>query len=419
MTDFAAMNRRRLLGTGLATLPLLGAGGLGRRALAATDITYWHHFTSQTEAAGLARVTELFNQVYPDITVTPENIPNAEYMTKLTATLVAGSRPSCGMVTSDRFADIHALGGLVDLSPRMADWPLKDAFPPAAFEPVTIDGAVYGVPAFSFVNWMYYRADYFEEAGIDGPPDSFEELLEASIKLSDPANNRYGFGMRGGDGGHNFLIDVLQAWGSPIAVDGQMAIDREKAIEAVRFYSELYTKHKVVPPSAPNDSYRQIMEGFKTGQTAMLWHHTGSLTELAGALPEGTFMTAIRPAGPAARIAQLDHLYNGVMNEADLDPAWDWVSFWGETDPAIAFLEETGYFPSSSEAAADPRIADNPIYGAAVATMEFGGPPPGFVGYEGWARTIAHPAFQQVLTGDATPEEAVDTMMSGLERTLR
>ncbi|MEZ5861374.1 MAG: extracellular solute-binding protein [Geminicoccaceae bacterium] len=419
MTDFAAMNRRRLLGTSLAALPLLGAGGLARNALAATDISYWHHFTSQTEAAGLARVMELFGKAYPDITVTPENIPNAEYMTKLTATLVAGSRPASGMVTATRFPDIYALGGLVDLSGKMADWPLKDAFSAAAFEPVTVDGGVYGIPCFSFINWMYYRTDYFEEAGLDGPPDTYEEFLEAAIKLSDPANNRYGFSMRGGDGGQNFLLDMIQAWGSPIVVDGQMAIDREKAIEAVRFYAELYTKHKVVPPSAPNDSYRQIMESFKTGQTAMVWHHTGSLTEIAAALPEGSFMTAIRPTGPAARIAQVDHAYNGVMDEALLDPAWDWVSFWGETDPAIAFLEETGYFPSSSEAAADPRIADNPIYAAAVATMEFGGPPPAFVGADGWARTIAFPAFQQVLTGDATPEEAVDTMMSGLERTLR
>ena len=30
------------------------------RALAATDVSYWHHFTSQTEAAGLARALALF-----------------------------------------------------------------------------------------------------------------------------------------------------------------------------------------------------------------------------------------------------------------------------------------------------------------------------------------------------------------------
>jgi len=419
MSRLLDLSRRRLLGAGAAAVPLLMLGGLGRSVSAATAINYWHHFTSQTEAAGLRRVLDLFAEAHSDIEVSPENIPNAEYMTKITATLVAGSRPDTAMVTAQRFPDMHAMDGLIDLAPSLDEWPLKSAFPETAWDAVSADGGVYGIPAFSFVNWVYYRTDYFEEAGIDGPPDTYEEFLDACIKLSDPSNNRYGFGMRGGDGGHNFLIDMIRAWGSPIVEDGEMAIDREKAVEAVRFYAELYTRHNVVPPSAPNDSYRQIMEGFKTGQTAMIWHHTGSLTEIAGALPEGSFMTAVRPKGPAARIAQLDHLYNGIMSDARLEAAWNWVSFWGETEPAIAFLEETGYFPSSLEAARDPRIADNPIYTAATRTMEFGGPPPRFVGADGWARTVAFPAFQQVLTGDSTPEAAVDTMMTGLERTLR
>ena len=419
MTNRTSITRRRLLGSSLAAAPILALGGIGRQARAETAINYWHHFTSQTEAAGLDRVMALFAERHGDVSVSPENIPNAEYMTKITATLVAGSRPDTAMVASERFADMHALDGLVDLSPHIADWHLKDGFADAAWGPVSADGGVYGIPAFSFVNWVYYRTDYFEEAGIDGPPDTFDEFLDAAIKLSDPSNNRYAFGMRGGDGGHQYLLDMIEAWGSPIAVDGEMAIDREKAIEAVRFFSELYTKHNVVPPSAPNDSYRQIMEGFKTGQTAMIWHHTGSLTEIAGALPAENFSTAIRPAGPAARRAQLNHLYNGVMSDENMEASWNWVSFWGESDPAIALLEETGYFPSSMEAASDPRITEQPIYDAAVNTMDFGTPPPDFVGADGWARTDAMPAFQRVLTGDSTVEDAVDTMMMTLERTLR
>ena len=66
----------------------------------------------------------------------------------------------------------------------------------------------------------------------------------------------------------------------------------------MRFYTELYTKHKVAPPSAPNDSYRQIMEAFRAGQTAMLWHTTGSLGELGQSLkPVEQFMSAVPPKG--------------------------------------------------------------------------------------------------------------------------
>ena len=97
-----------------------------------------------------------------------------------------------------------------------------------------------------------------------------------------------GFSLRGGAGGFKFVHrPVSSLRGSPIVVDGKAAIDKKKAIEAVDFYVGLLTKHKVAPPSAPNDGYRQIMEAFKTGQTAMVWHHTGSLTEIQQALEAG------------------------------------------------------------------------------------------------------------------------------------
>ena len=41
---------------------------------------------------------------------------------------------------------------------------------------------------------------------------------------------------------------------------------------------------KVVPASAPTDSFRQIVDGFKAGRTAMIIHHVGSANEIVGAL---------------------------------------------------------------------------------------------------------------------------------------
>ena len=79
-------------------------------------------------------------------------------------------------------------------------------------------------------------------------------------------------------------------------------------------------------------------------------------------------------------MARLAYLFNGIMKADSLDAAWDWISFWGETDPSIAFLEETGYFPASTVIAKDPRITGNPLYQAAAETIGFGSLPPAFVG---------------------------------------
>jgi multiple sugar transport system substrate-binding protein len=157
------------------------------------------------------------------------------------------------------------------------------------------------------------------------------------------------------------------------------------------------------------------MEGFKTGQTAMLWHHTGSLTEIADALEPDQFMTMVRPTGPVNNITRLSYLYNGVMKEDNLDASWAWVNFWGELDPTIAFLEETGYFPASSQVAEDERITGNVLYQAAIDSLAIGGPEPNFVGFSGWSSTVVLPEFQKILVGESTVEEAVDAIIEGLE----
>jgi multiple sugar transport system substrate-binding protein len=410
------LDRRQVLG-GLAAAPF--ATGLPGQAFAQNaSINYWHHFTSTTEFKGLERVMALFKQKYPGISVTQENIPNPEYMSKMTAAVVANARPDTCMVVAERANDLVAMGALVDLTDRIKAWPRFGDYPAQAWAGCTVNGKLYGIPAFTFVDWMYYRKDWFAEKGI-APPKTMQEFMDAAIKVSDPSKNRYGFSLRGGAGGFKFVIDLIEAWGSPIVKDGKMAIDKKKAVEAVTFYAELLTKHKAVPPSAPGDGFRQIMEAFKTGQTAMVWHHTGSLTEIQAAMKPEQFGTLAIPAGPAARIARLTYLFNGVSNPAKIDADMNWISYWAEPEPAVAFLEETGYFPSSPKVAADERIQKNPIYAAAVETTKFGVLPPTFVGVAGWSETVVLPEFQKVLVGRATAEQAVDAMMAGLEAALK
>ncbi|TXG81275.1 MAG: sugar ABC transporter substrate-binding protein [Thermomicrobiales bacterium] len=389
------VNRRTLLGASMGAAAVAGLGrfpvAMAQDATIEGDISYWHHFTSESEMKGLEDITTVFEEKYPGTQVISENIPNADFMTQFTTAAVGGSLPNTTMAAADRIPDMLALGGLVDLTERYNTWDGSAGIDPALMNSATIDGQIYGIPAFLFIDWLYYRKDWFDEAGI-APPTTWDEAREAAIALTDAANDRYGFGLRGGDGGQGQIMSIMRAYGGLSADEsGVPVIDREKAIEAITFWAGLYTTDKVAPPSAPNDSYSQIMQAFRTGQTAMV------------------------PSGPVMRVEGVSPLYNGMCKEDNGDTSWAWLTEWASADAAVALLEATGYFPASSIAAEDPRITDNPIYAAAIEAIPIGVPPLSFVGAPGWASTSVLPNFQQVLTGQATPEEAVDQMIADLE----
>jgi multiple sugar transport system substrate-binding protein len=198
-------------------------------------------------------------------------------------------------------------------------------------------------------------------------------------------------------------------------------MDRKKATDAVTWYSELFTRYHAVPPSVTNDSFQQMMDGFTTGQTAMIWHHTGSLIDVSTALgaDSGKFATLAMPAGPAARIGDVSYSYNGMSDPKNVEADWAWLDHWAQSDTQIAFLESTGYFPSSTKVADDPRVQNNPFYAPAIETLQFGGPAPAFAGSSNWGTTVVLPAFQRVLLGEIKPAEGVDIMVQGLEKAAR
>jgi multiple sugar transport system substrate-binding protein len=398
----------------------LAAALLPRSAFAqSTSISYWHTFTSQSEFSGLDDILALFAKAHPDITVAPEAIPNPEFMAKTTAATVAGSLPNVLALSSERFQDLRAMGAIQDITDRVASWERRGDFDDARFASITNEGRIYGVPAFSFVDWIYYRKDWFEAAGI-AEPTTLAELRDAAIKLTDASAGRYGFGLRGGPGGQDIVVNMMEAFGAPLMHDdGSISLDRDAAIAGIDYWAGLMFRDKAVPPSAPNDGFRQIIEGFQTGQTAMIYHHTGSFQDIASKLEPGVqFGTMPIPSGPAKRVARLAYAYHAISKPENADASWEWAKFWGEPDAAVAFLEKTGYFPASSVAAKDERIAGNPLYASASATLGFGIPRPSFPGYAGWAEGVVLPAFQRVLIGEANPEQAVDEIIEGLRQAI-
>jgi len=399
----------------LAAATVLGAGAVAQSPAVSGDITYWHHFTEENEMKGLEHAEQVFETDNPGAVVTSETVPNPDYMTKVVTAVQSGQRPDTAMISVDRLADMVEMGAVLPITDRVKAWEHYGDFSQAVWDGITYNGEIYGIPAFSFVDVLFYRSDWFEEKGLT-PPTNWDEFQAAAIALTDPAQGRYGFALRGGAGGAGWAMKVLESFGVTWLDDsGQPAIDRDTLIRGLTYYTDLATTHQAVPPSTAGDGYSETVTGFKTGVTGMLFQSTGALADISTGLTAGEqFLSAPMPSGDGGPSGRMSALYNGMMSDANADAAWAWLTHWGRADAQIDFTKATGYFPPGTEAQQDPFIANDPIMAPAAMAAAAGVPETQFAGLPGFQADVLLPALQEVLTGQKTAEQAADDIIAGL-----
>lgn len=187
---------------------------LASTAAAKTRVTYWLWLDDPTDTT-VQELVEEFNRLHPDIEVVTETIPLANYYDQLLMAISGGGGPDAARFKDWWLGAFYDADLLEDLSPYIANWPGADDVVPNLWNTGMIPGVdgIFMLPHQYITFYLYYRADWFAEAGLN-PPRTFDEFLEAALKLTDPANNRYGFGLRGGAGGQDQWLAFMVAGGA-------------------------------------------------------------------------------------------------------------------------------------------------------------------------------------------------------------
>ena len=381
-------------------------------------VDYWDNFTDQFEFTALHNVEDSFRTKYPAVQLKSEDIPNDSYLAKVTTAAKGSSLPDAGASDPQRLGDLVGIGALQDITTMAQAMPNYASFAPSTWAGATVGGKIYGLPSFMFIDWYYYRKDYFSDAGITAFPTKWDDFLTVTKKLTDPSKKRYGFGLRGGDGGADDLAVVIESFGTDLVdASGKAALDRDILIQALTYEADLFTKYHVTPPSTPSDGYQGIITGFTTGETAILKHHTGSLSTILKSVPPDKLGTAVAP-GKSRIAAWIQTNYQSAFKAPVSDATWAWLAYWTDAATQVAFLGDTGYFPSNLDAAKDPRVLSQPLYAPAFDTIKSGRAAPSWAGYTGWSTNVLLPTFQEILTGATTPSQAADVIIAGLKKAV-
>lgn len=163
----------------------------------AETVRFWYHFDNPENP--MADLVAKFEGANPGITIEAENVPWNSYYDTLYTSLVGGNAPDAAMVKLFAQPRLFEMGALEPLGDKIDAWPGKaDLLDGLLALNKGPDGQQYYLPIQYVVLYLYYRADLFEQAGLQ-PPETCEEFRDATIKLT-KAPETYGFGLRGGKG---------------------------------------------------------------------------------------------------------------------------------------------------------------------------------------------------------------------------
>jgi multiple sugar transport system substrate-binding protein len=318
------------------------------------------------EADQMQFLVEEFEEQNPDIRIDIVRGPNETDVVEdlYTSSFLLGDSPYdlvfADIVWIPKFA---AANWLMDLSDRVSDEELED-FLDADVEAGRVEGGFFRMPFRSDVGMLYYRTDLLEEAGID-PPETFEDLIEASQTLQEDGIVPWGYVWQGlqYEGLAAGFVEVLEGhggyWINPDT--HEVGLDEPEAIEAVSFLRRLVDEG-ISPPGVTNYLEEDTLRVFRNGNAAFLrnWPYVWTELEQEGSDLQGR--VALKPMvyapGNSSGACQGGWGFGISATTPHPEEAWRVVEFFTSEESQRKFVIEHGYVPSRRSLFTDPEVLD-------------------------------------------------------------
>ncbi|MFC4137793.1 MULTISPECIES: sugar ABC transporter substrate-binding protein [unclassified Microbacterium] len=416
--------KHRLLTTaaGIGTVAVLAltgcsAGG-GESADGKVTLQMVESLTNPARTELIRGLLDDFEKENPDITVKLVSPPTEQADQKIQQMLQSGKGVDVLEVRDLTVGPFSNNKWLYDMKKDLSSWDGWDALTDNAKSAADTDGKNYFVPYGFYGLSLFYRTDLVKDAGFDGPPKSWDDLLEQASAIQDPSKNVYGYAFRGGQNANSnvvaaieaYVIDDLNTDDAFLMKDGSTIFAAPEAQDAVDTYFDLFKEAS--PPSAVSWGYPEMVAGFTNGSTAFLLQDPEVIaTVQESSLKEDQWDTAPLLTGPTGKAAQpLATAGWGVAQASDhKDAAVKLVEYLSSAEPATTFAQKNSLVPIIAAAADDEFYKTGPWTSYVTMTEN----PDTYVnviqprGVSWWTEWIqkSDQDVQKVLLGDMSTEE--------------
>jgi multiple sugar transport system substrate-binding protein len=218
-----------------------------------------------------------FEAEFPQYTLKIDCLPINGYFDNAAVAILAGNPPDILDINTSMISTFASRGLLTDVTESVGSKLNRSDFVNCSWDTSLYEGKLYGSPNRGYGDIMYYNKTMFDEAGVAYPTDNwnYDDMLEMATKITVPGQ-KYGLGIAAdasnpGNVWASFA-PVLWYYGSDFlsADNKKCLLNTPEAVAAITWWTELYTKHKVVPDGIMNYTVsRDIIPLVAQNQVAM------------------------------------------------------------------------------------------------------------------------------------------------------
>lgn len=411
-----ALTRRRFLktaagaGLGLAALGCSSSGGQRRGVV---DAWGWN-----IAAASLEEVVPMFRKANPGVDVSVVDTGRNDLYDRATTGFAAGGvgLPDVLILESDRLSGYVQVfpQGIANLSGLGAER-LRDRIASNKWPQAILNGDIYAIPWDVGPAGVFYRTDFFDEAGVDvGDIGTWDDFIAAGEEVRGATNKQLlSVDMAADDGIFRMMLNQRGVY--YFDAEGRVTLNSPEAVEAMETVKKIKDAGLMLNAPGYDGGVTALKNERIAAVAAGVWY-SGTITSQA---PEqkGNWDAFLLPAPETGgnRAANLGGS-NLVLNASteDLEDAYAYAEFaMTDYDAQMYMMENYGLFPSLLETYKDPFFDkkvpffnDKPIYRIFADEVE---KIPNTYFTDDYARAFDRSidAQAQVLLNDGDPEQAL------------
>ena len=385
----------------------------------AINLTYWYWADNTEQSELMMNAVEAFNESNDmNITVTAEEYPweSGGMMETMFTAAMGGGGPDISTFKLSSGKLYAANGLLADMSSYVDSWEDKSEINDSTWQMMkdaTDDGKLSILPFTLEPLYVYYRPSYFEAAGVE-VPTTFDEFMDCVEKCTmdtdgDGKIDVYGYGLRGAAGGQEHLGSWLYAFGAD-----WNDLTTPEAVEAYESYLSIF-QNGYTPESAVNAAYSELVDGFKTGLTAMIIHHIGSSTTWMEQFGDDVdaFVFPGTDKGQWTCTGDTEFIvYEKCENK---EAAFEFVKFMTTGEGGTMWFKGTGKGLGTSNVVNTDEFEENKFQKVSAEALNYAGVLPFTETISEFSNNVWASTNQQALLGQISAADALKTMNDAIQ----